>query len=94
MFGLTRISGATASLMLNLQAVLTALLAWVVFNENADRRIVWGMIAIIASGMVLAWPLEAMQAHDWLGPIADDWLLSLTANPRHIICKRAQWRPD
>jgi len=70
MFGLTRTSGATASLMLNLEAVLTALLAWVVFKENADRRIVWGMIAIIAGGMVLAWPLEAMQAHDWLGPLA------------------------
>lgn len=40
MFGLTRTSGATASLMLNLEAVLTALLAWVVFKENADRRIV------------------------------------------------------
>jgi drug/metabolite transporter (DMT)-like permease len=70
MFGLTRTSGATASLMLNLEAVLTALLAWVVFKENADRRIVWGMIAIIAGGMVLAWPLEAMQANDWLGPLA------------------------
>lgn len=70
MFGLTRTSGATASLMLNLEAVLTALLAWVVFKENADRRIVWGMIAIITGGMVLAWPLETMQAHDWLGPLA------------------------
>lgn len=70
MFGLTRTSGATASLMLNLEAVLTALLAWVVFKENADRRIVWGMMAIIAGGMVLTWPLETMQAHDWLGPLA------------------------
>lgn len=49
---------------------LTALLAWVVFKENADRRIIWGMIAIITGGVVLAWPLEAMQAHDWLGPLA------------------------
>lgn len=70
MFGLTRTSGATASLMLNLEALLTALLAWVVFKENVDRRIVWGMIAIVAGGIVLAWPLEAMQAHDWLGPLA------------------------
>lgn len=70
MFGLTKTSGATASLLLNLEAVLTALLAWIVFKENADRRIVWGMIAIIAGGVVLAWPQEAMQAHDWLGPLA------------------------
>lgn len=70
MFGLTRTSGATASLMLNLEAVLTALLAWVVFKENADRRIVCGMMAIIAGGMVLAWPAETMQVGDWLGPLA------------------------
>ncbi|MFJ7882931.1 EamA family transporter [Pseudomonas sp. NPDC096917] len=56
MFGLTRTSGATASLMLNLEPVLTALLAWVVFKENADRRIVLGMLAIIAGGIVLSWP--------------------------------------
>lgn len=70
MVGLTRTSGATASLLLNLEAVLTALLAWVVFKENADRRIVWGMLAIVAGGIVLAWPLETLQAHDWLGPLA------------------------
>ncbi|TDV70077.1 DMT family transporter [Pseudomonas sp. LP_7_YM] len=70
MFGLTGTSGATASLMLNLEAVLTALLAWVVFKENADRRIVCGMVAIIAGGVVLAWPVESMQAHDWSGPFA------------------------
>lgn len=70
MFGLTRTSGATASLMLNLEAVLTAFLAWVVFKENADRRIVVGMVAIITGGAVLAWPDETAQAHDWLGPLA------------------------
>ena len=56
MYGLTRASAADASLLLNLEAVLTALLAWVVFHENADRRIVLGMALIIAGGVVLAWP--------------------------------------
>lgn len=50
MQGLTLTSGATASLMLNLEPVLTAVLAWMVFKENADRRIVVGMLAIIARG--------------------------------------------
>src|SRR5690348_8046284 len=40
MLGLTRTPAATASLLLNLEAVLTAVLAWVVFRENTDRRIV------------------------------------------------------
>ena len=45
MVGLTRTRAASASLMLNLEPVLTALLAWVVFKENADRRIVLGLLA-------------------------------------------------
>jgi len=56
MYGLTRTSAADASLLLNLEAVLTALLAWVVFRESADRRIVLGMALIVAGGVVLAWP--------------------------------------
>jgi drug/metabolite transporter (DMT)-like permease len=55
MAGLVRTSGATASLLLNLEGVLTAVLAWVAFKENADRRIVLGMIAIVAGGVLLAW---------------------------------------
>lgn len=70
MFGLTRTAGATASLMLNLESVLTAVLAWVVFKENADRRIVIGMVAIVLGGIVLSWPQETATAHDWTGPLA------------------------
>jgi drug/metabolite transporter (DMT)-like permease len=55
MYGLTTVSGSAASLMLNLESVLTAVLAWVVFKENADRRIVTGMLAIVAGGAVLSW---------------------------------------
>lgn len=55
MFGLIRTAGATASLMLNLESVLTAVIAWVVFRENADRRIVLGMVAIVLGGVVLSW---------------------------------------
>ncbi|MDB5955487.1 DMT family transporter [Ramlibacter sp.] len=55
MVGLTRTSGASASLLLNVEGVLTAVLAWVVFGENADRRVVLGMVAIVAGGALLAW---------------------------------------
>lgn len=70
MIGLSRISGSTASLLLNLEAVLTAVLAWVVFKENADRRIVFGMLSIVAGGVVLAWPVAGAVASDWLGQAA------------------------
>ena len=55
MWGLTRTDGATASLLLNVEGVFTAVLAWLVFKENADRQIVLGMVAIVAGGVLLAW---------------------------------------
>lgn len=54
MYGLTRSDGATASLLLNLEAVLTAAIAWIVFRENVDRRVFLGMLAIVAGGVVLS----------------------------------------
>ena len=71
MFGLTRTTGSTASLLLNLEAVLTAVLAWVAFRENADRRVVAGMLAIVAGGLVLSWPSGTVDAGSgWIGPAA------------------------
>lgn len=55
MAGLTATPGSTASLLLNLEGVLTALLAWFVFKENFDRRIALGMAAITGGGVVLSW---------------------------------------
>lgn len=69
MFGLLLTSAATASLLLNLEAVLTALLAWVVFKENADRRIVLGMIAIVTGGIVLSVPSGDGGSTSWSGPV-------------------------
>ncbi|MFM2058931.1 MAG: hypothetical protein RLY71_3316 [Pseudomonadota bacterium] len=55
MLGLARTDGATASLLLNVEGVLTAVIAWVVFRENADRDIVLGMLTIVAGGVLLSW---------------------------------------
>jgi drug/metabolite transporter (DMT)-like permease len=60
MYGLTRTSAANASLLLNLEAVFTALLAWIVFRENADRRVVLGITLIVAGGVILAWSPGAL----------------------------------
>jgi drug/metabolite transporter (DMT)-like permease len=56
MAGLARAPASTASLLLNLEGVFTAVLAWVVFRENVDRRIFLGMVAIVVGGVLLAWP--------------------------------------
>jgi drug/metabolite transporter (DMT)-like permease len=59
-YGLAQASASAASLLLNLEGVFTALLAWFVFRENFDRRIALGMAAIVAGAAVLSWPTEAV----------------------------------
>jgi len=54
MQGLARSDASTASLLLNLETVLTAAIAWTVFRENVDRRVFAGMTAIIAGGVLLS----------------------------------------
>lgn len=55
MLGLDTTPAASASLLLNLEGVFTALLAWFVFRENFDRRIALGMVCIVAGGVALSW---------------------------------------
>jgi drug/metabolite transporter (DMT)-like permease len=69
MMGLARSAASTAALLLNLEGVFTALLAWFVFRENFDRRIAVGMASIVAGGVVLAAGGHAM-AGGLLGPAA------------------------
>lgn len=59
MYGLSAMTASAASLLLNAEGVLTALLAWFVFRENFDRRIALGMLAIVAGALVLSWPADA-----------------------------------
>ena len=68
MLGLTLTDAASASLILNLEGVFTALLAWFVFRENFDRRIAIGMGLIVLGGVVLSiGPVRA--AGSMLGPL-------------------------
>lgn len=55
MVGLARTPASTASLLLNLEGVFTALLAWCIFKEHFDHRIAFGMAAITAGGLCLSW---------------------------------------
>ena len=55
MQGLAITPASSASLLLNLEGVLTALLAWFVFKENFDQRIMLGMAAILLGGVLLSW---------------------------------------
>ncbi|SFT91811.1 Permease of the drug/metabolite transporter (DMT) superfamily [Paraburkholderia aspalathi] len=55
MLGLKTTPAATGSLLLNLEGVFTALIAWIVFRENVDIQVFLGMAAIVAGGVALSW---------------------------------------
>ena len=55
MYGLATTAASTASLLLNLETVFTAGLAWILLRENFDRRVVLGMLCIVSGGLLLAW---------------------------------------
>ena len=60
MFGLARTGAASASLLLTLEGLATMAIAWFVYGENANRRIVVGAGAILAGAAILAWPSQGV----------------------------------
>ena len=56
MFGLAVTPASNAALLLNLEGVFTLLLAWIVFRENVDRRLMIGAAALVAGACLLALP--------------------------------------
>ena len=64
MVGLSHADAASASLLLNLEVVFTAVLAWLVFREPANARVVLGLAAIFAGGLILVWPTRLSADHD------------------------------
>ncbi|HVT52717.1 MAG TPA: DMT family transporter, partial [Dongiaceae bacterium] len=58
MFGLAQGAAGATSLLLNLESVLTLVLAWIVFRENVDSRLLVGAAAIVAGAVILSWPSD------------------------------------
>jgi drug/metabolite transporter (DMT)-like permease len=54
MLALARLAASEAALLLNAEAVLTAVIAWVAFRENVDLRVGLGFSAITLGAVVLA----------------------------------------
>ena len=52
-WGLQRTSGSSASLMLTLEAVFTAILAWRWYGETLDRRVIAAVLLLLAGGVAL-----------------------------------------
>jgi drug/metabolite transporter (DMT)-like permease len=69
-WGLQHTSGASASLLLTLEAVFTALLARLLYAESMDRRVWLAMLLLCAGGMVLVADQSRGGAAQVLGLVA------------------------
>jgi drug/metabolite transporter (DMT)-like permease len=60
MLGLSRTTAASGSLLLNLEGLATMAIAWLVFRENVDRRLLVGAAAILCGAVLLSWNGDAL----------------------------------
>lgn len=61
MLGLSLTSAASGSLLLNLEGLATMAIAWLVFRENVDRRLLLGAGAILFGAVLLSWKGQGLQ---------------------------------
>lgn len=80
-WGLQRTSGSSASLMLTLEALFTAVLAWRLYGETMDKRVGTAMLFLLTGGIALV--LEQ-------GLAGDTQLLGLLA----VLLATAAWGVD
>jgi drug/metabolite transporter (DMT)-like permease len=62
MLGLARTSAASGSLLLNLEGLATMAIAWVVFRENVDRKLLLG--AVLARAVALSWQGQGVRVDE------------------------------
>lgn len=55
MFGLSHTTASSAALLLNMEGLATMTIAWIVFRENVDRRLLLGAFAILAGAVLFSW---------------------------------------
>lgn len=60
MLGLAMTAASNAALLLNLEGLATMAIAWVVFRENVDTRMLLGAAAILAGAVLLSWQGEGV----------------------------------
>jgi drug/metabolite transporter (DMT)-like permease len=65
MIGLADTAASTGSLLLNLEGLSTLAIAWVVFREHVDRRLLVGAFAILSGAVVLSWPTKGGFSPTW-----------------------------
>jgi drug/metabolite transporter (DMT)-like permease len=64
-YGIANSTAVSASLLLNLEGVFTALIAWFIFREAFNRQIAVGLAAITVGSVILAWSGESTLSFSW-----------------------------
>lgn len=59
MLGLAKTQAAGASLLLNLEGLATMAIAWLVYREYVDRRLLLGAFAILFGAAIISWQGQA-----------------------------------
>ena len=60
MFGLLHTKASSAALLLNMEGLATMTIAWFVFRENVNRRLILGAFAILSGAVLLSWNGEGV----------------------------------
>jgi drug/metabolite transporter (DMT)-like permease len=68
MLGLNLISGFSASLLLNLEGICTAIIAVIIFRENAGRNLWLALLCMTAAGVMISWD-PGQSKFNILGPL-------------------------
>ncbi len=53
--GLRQTDASTGALLLNVESIATMAIAWIIFRENVDRRLLAGAAAILSGAVILTW---------------------------------------
>ena len=61
MLGLSLTTASSGSLLLNLEGLATMAIAWLVFRENVDRKLILGAAAILAGAILLSWTGDGLR---------------------------------
>jgi len=70
MLGLARTDAASGSLLLNLESLSSMGIAWLVFKENVDRRLLLGAFSIVLGAALLSWTGEGVALNQGAALIA------------------------
>src|SRR5262245_4831931 len=55
MFGLAVTPASSSALLLNLEGLATMSIAWLIYRENVDRRLLFGAFSILTGAVLLSW---------------------------------------